>query len=233
MSDALQTQLGYDFKRTALLRQAVTHSSFVHEQGLKTDESNERLEFLGDAVLELCVSDLLYHRYPQLTEGQLTQRRSKLVCESTLAAIARYLKLGDYLLLGQGEAREKGREKDSILSDALESVFGAVYLDGGIDAVRNIVFRIFGSIAEKAAKQDKDSKSALQEILQKISRETATYDIIEESGPPHLREFTAVVYHKGKILGKGKGKSKKEAEQSAASVALDRFRKKPAGSTGK
>ncbi|MCL2286392.1 MAG: ribonuclease III [Firmicutes bacterium] len=230
MSDALQTQLSYDFKRTALLRQAVTHSSFVHEQGLAADESNERLEFLGDAVLELCISDLLYHRYPGLTEGQLTQRRANLVCEPTLAAIARHLKLGDYLLLGQGEAREKGREKDSILSDALESVFGAIYLDGGIDAVRNIVFTIFGPIAEKALKQEKDSKSTLQELLQKNSRETAAYEIVDETGPPHQREFTAIVSHKGKILGRGKGKSKKEAEQSAASVALKKLQ---GNSTGK
>ncbi|MCL1788257.1 MAG: ribonuclease III [Defluviitaleaceae bacterium] len=225
MGDTLQTQLGYEFKRTTLLRQAVTHTSFVHEQGLAADESNERLEFLGDAVLELCISDFLYHRYANLTEGQLTQRRANLVCEPTLAAIARSLKLGDYLLLGQGEVREKGREKDSILSDALESVFGAVYLDGGIDAVRNIIFSLFGPLADKATKQEKDSKSSLQELLQKNSRETAVYKIIAESGPAHQREFTAEVSHQGKIYGKGKGRSKKEAEQIAAKVALDKLKK--------
>ena len=225
MSDALQTQLGYDFKRTALLRQAVTHSSFVHEQGLGADESNERLEFLGDAVLELCISDFLYHKYSNLTEGQLTQRRANLVCESTLAGVARTLKLGDYLLLGQGEAREKGREKDSILSDALESVFGAIFLDGGIDAIRNIIFGIFAPLAEKATKQKKDSKSTLQELLQKNSRETAVYEIISESGPSHQRLFTSNVSHMGKMLGKGQGRSKKEAEQNAAKVALAKIKK--------
>jgi len=225
MSDALQTQLGYDFKRTALLRQAVTHSSFVHEQGLGADESNERLEFLGDAVLELCISDFLYHKYSNLTEGQLTQRRANLVCESTLAGVARTLKLGDYLLLGQGEAREKGREKDSILSDALESVFGAIFLDGGIDAIRNIIFGIFAPLAEKAKKQKKDSKSTLQELLQKNSRETAVYEIISESGPSHQRLFTSNVSHMGKMLGKGQGRSKKEAEQNAAKVALAKIKK--------
>jgi len=220
MSDALQTQLGYDFKRTALLRQAVTHSSFVHEQGLAQDESNERLEFLGDAVLELCISDFLYHKYYSLTEGELTQRRANLVCETTLASVARKLKLGSYLLLGQGEVREKGREKDSILADAMESVLGAVFLDGGLDAVRNIIIRLFSSIAEKPVKQAKDSKSTLQEILQKNSRETATYTIIEESGPAHQKHFVSEVSHLGKALGKGEGKSKKDAEQNAAKVAL-------------
>jgi len=224
MSDALQTQLGYDFKRTALLRQAVTHSSFVHEQGLGADESNERLEFLGDAVLELCISDFLYHKYSNLTEGQLTQRRANLVCESTLASLARTLKLGDYLLLGQGEVREKGREKDSILSDALEAVFGAIFLDGGIDAIRNIIFSLFAPLAEKATKQEKDSKSTLQELLQKNSRETAVYEIISESGPAHQRQFTAGVSHIGKILGKGQGRSKKEAEQNAAKAALEKLK---------
>jgi len=224
MSDALQTQLKYDFKRTALLRQAVTHSSFVHEQGLATDESNERLEFLGDAVLELCISDFLYHRYSDLTEGQLTQRRATLVCESALAKVARDLQLGNYLLLGQGEVKEKGREKDSILSDALESVFGAIFLDGGIDAVRNIIVGLFAPIAEKNIKLEKDSKSYLQELLQKNSHKTAVYEIVDESGPPHQRHFTAEASHMGKILGSGKGRSKKEAEQNAAKAALEKLK---------
>ena len=225
MSDALQTQLNYDFKRTALLRQAVTHSSFVHEQGLKQDESNERLEFLGDAVLELCISDFLYHRFSHLSEGELTQRRAKLVCEDTLASVAKSLKLGEYLLLGQGEAREKGREKPSILSDALESVFGAIYLDGGLDAVRNLIGRLFSPLAEDAKKTAKDNKSILQEILQKNSRETAVYEITSEEGPPHKKQFTAMVLHQGKILGRGNGRSKKEAEQAAATQALTKFKK--------
>lgn len=226
MSDALQTQLGYDFKRQNLLRQAVTHTSFVHEQGLPQDESNERLEFLGDAVLELCISDFLYHRYGELSEGELTQRRANLVCESTLASIAKKIKLGNYLLLGQGEVKEKGREKDSILSDALESVFGAIYLDGGIDAIRNIVFSLFTSIAATAKKQEKDSKSILQEILQRDSKKTASYKIVEEAGPAHQKNFVAQVSHNRKILGTGKGRSKKEAEQNAAKSALQKLKKK-------
>ena len=220
MSDALQTQLGYDFKRTALLRQAVTHSSFVNEQSLKSDESNERLEFLGDAVLELCISDFLYHKYSDLAEGDLTQRRASLVCESTLADIARSLKLGNYLLLGQGEVQQRGREKDSILSDALESIFGAIFLDGGLDAVRNVILGLFTPIAEKIVKQAKNSKTLLQELLQQRGRETATYAIASESGPAHRRHFVAEVYHKGKMLGRGEGNSKKQAEQNAAAEAL-------------
>lgn len=220
MSDALQTKLGYDFKRAALLRQAVTHSSFVHEQGLQQDQGNERLEFLGDAVLELCISDLLYHKYADLAEGELTQRRSNLVCEDTLAAIAKKIKLGDFLLLGQGEARERGREKNSILSDALESVFGAIYLDGGLDVARNIIMRLFAPYLEKVTQQPKDSKTTLQELLQKNSKETASYKIISESGPPHKRFFVAEVSHLGKVLGQGEGASKKEAEREAATAAL-------------
>ena len=227
MSDALQTHLNYDFKRTALLRQAVTHSSFVHEQGLKQDESNERLEFLGDAVLELCISDFLYHRYIDLSEGELTQRRAKLVCEDTLATIAKSIKLGDYLLLGQGEAQEKGREKPSILSDALESVFGAIYLDGGLDAVRNVIARMFAPLAADARKTAKDSKTLLQELLQKNSRETAVYEIVSENGPPHKKQFVANVLHQGKILGTGTGRSKKESEQKAAAEALTKLVGKP------
>lgn len=223
MSDALQTKLGYDFKRTALLRQAVTHSSFVHEQNLQQDEGNERLEFLGDAVLELCISDFLYHKYSHLAEGELTQRRANLVCEDTLATIARSIKLGEFLLLGQGEAREKGREKGSILSDALEAIFGAVYLDGGMDAVRNIIVHLFAPYAEKPAQQAKDSKTTLQEILQKNSRATAVYEIIDESGPAHKKHFVSQVSHLGKVLGKGEGNSKKEAEREAAAAALKKL----------
>lgn len=223
MSDVLQTKLGYDFKRSALLRQSVTHSSFVHEQGLGQDEGNERLEFLGDAVLELCASDLLYHRFPDLPEGELTQRRAALVCEGTLAKIAKTLKLGEFLLLGQGEAREKGREKPSILSDALEAIFGAIYLDGGLDAVRNVIYALLTPHLNKTTAQVKDSKTTLQELLQKSSRQTAAYEIISEEGPSHRRTFVSEVSHMGKILGRGEGSSKKEAERNAAAQALKKL----------
>ena len=220
MSDALQTQLNYDFKRAALLRQAVTHTSFVHEQALGVEESNQRLEFLGDAVLELCISDMLYHKHQDMPEGDMTQLRANLVCEASLAKIARKLKLGSFLLLGQGEVKEKGREKDSILADALEAVLGAMFLDGGIEPVRNFVFSTFSPLADKPKQQPKDNKTTLQELLQRNSRETAVYEIISESGPSHQKQFTAIVKHLNKILGMGSGSSKKEAEQYAAAEAL-------------
>lgn len=223
MSDPLQTALGYDFKRTALLRQALTHASFTHEHNLSAFESNERLEFLGDAVLELCISDFLYHKFSNLPEGDLTRLRASFVCETTLAKIARKLKVGDYLLLGIGEAKEKGREKDSILSDALESIFGAIYLDGGIDAVRNIIVRLFTPFTNKSTEQKKDFKTTLQEILQKKSRETAVYRVVEEQGPSHKREYISEVLHKGKVLARGEGRSKKESEQKAAEAALKKL----------
>jgi len=221
MSDELQTRLGYTFKRHALLRHAITHASFTHEQGLDSSESNERLEFLGDAVLELCISDFLYHRYSNMSEGDLTKRRASLVCETSLAGIARSLKIGSFLLLGQGEAREGGREKESILSDALESILGAVFLDGGMEEVRHVILRLFEPIADKATRQVKDHKSTLQEILQKQSQETAIYTITHEEGPPHQKIFTAQASHQGKILGSGTGGSKKIAEQAAAKMALE------------
>jgi ribonuclease-3 len=220
MSDALSTKLGYEFKRHSLMRHALTHMSFVHEQKLTADDSNERLEFLGDAVLELCISDFLYHRYPTISEGDLTKKRAALVCEETLAKLARGISLGDFLLLGQGEAAEGGRNKPSILADAFEAVLGALYLDGGMEVVSNLVGRLFAPLADNATRVQKDHKSTLQELLQKKSRETATYEIVNEEGSPHKRTFTAVAVFQGEILGEGTGSSKKAAEQAAAAQAL-------------
>ncbi|MCL2047599.1 MAG: ribonuclease III [Defluviitaleaceae bacterium] len=223
MSD-LQTNLGYTFSRHNLLKHAITHSSFVHEQKLDAAQSNERLEFLGDAVLQLCISDFLYHRYPDMSEGDLTKKRAALVCEPCLAEIARRMGVGNFILLGQGEASEGGRGKDSILSDAMESIIGAVFLDGGIEEVRALVQRLYEPIADRASKQTRDFKTTLQEILQRKSRETAVYSIIKEEGPAHKRIFTAQVRHRNRSLGKGTGASKKSAEQDAAKKALERLK---------
>jgi ribonuclease-3 len=215
----LQTQLNYAFKNPRLLQQALTHSSYTHEQSIPF--SNERLEFLGDAVLELTVSDLLYKRYPDLSEGELTKRRAALVCEPSLAALARKLELGGFLQLGHGEKMSGGNERDSLLSDALEAVIGAIYLDGGMDSVKEIIHTLFVPIIEKSL-YSVDHKTVLQETIQKTSREPLVYTIIDETGPAHKKEFTAEVSHKGQKLGMGMGRSKKEAEQNAAMVAMQR-----------
>ncbi|MCL2405817.1 MAG: ribonuclease III [Defluviitaleaceae bacterium] len=216
----IQARLNYTFNAPILLRKAMTHASYVNEEGLKADESNERLEFLGDAVLEVCVSDLLYHRYPSLPEGKLTQRRAGLVCEPSLAKLARELNIGSTLLMGAGASQSGGRELDSILSDAMEALLGAIYLDGGYSAVRELIHRLMAPIVDTISAPPKDYKSVLQEILQKNTKETAVYTIVEANGPSHSKVFVAEVSHQGKVLGMGRGHSKKDAEQNAAHEAL-------------
>ena len=217
----LQARLGYTFNAPSLLRRAMTHASYVHEEGLKAGESNERLEFLGDAVLEVCVSDLLYNHYPNHPEGKLTQRRAGLVCEPTLAKLSRELGIGDALIMGVGAGQTGGRELDSVLSDAMEALFGAVYLDGGFDAARELIHRLITPLTDTITAPPRDYKSVLQEILQKNTKETAVYSIVNESGPSHNKEFFAEVSHQGKVLGMGRGHSKKDAEQNAALEALN------------
>jgi ribonuclease-3 len=216
----LQLDLGYTFRDAGLLERAFTHTSYAHEHSLGAGACNERLEFLGDAVLELCVSDLLYSLFPKAPEGQLTKRRAGLVCEPTLAALARSLGLGGHMRLGHGEALTGGRDKGSLLSDVFEAVLGAIYLDGGLEPARRVVARLFTPLTEETASL-RDNKTTLQEILQKNGRETAVYTIVSEYGPPHKRAFVAQVSHMGKVLGEGTGGSKKEAEQNAAAIALD------------
>ncbi|MCL2362867.1 MAG: ribonuclease III [Defluviitaleaceae bacterium] len=218
-----QARLGYAFNAPLLLRQALTHASYIHEKGLAPSESNERLEFLGDAVLELCISDLLYRRFPEMSEGQLTKRRAGLVCEPSLAGLARELDVGKVMLVGIGAHQTGGRERDSVLSDCVEALFGAVYLDGGHEAARSLIFRLFEPLVDNVNAPPRDYKTTLQEILQKNSRATAVYRIIKESGPSHNKEFIAEVSHMDKILGTGQGGKKKDAEQDAAMVALNQL----------
>ena len=217
----LQARLGYKFHAPILLQRAMTHASYVNEEGLKAADSNERLEFLGDAVLEVCVSDLLYHRFPNQPEGKLTQRRAGLVCEPTLAKLARDLGVGEALIMGVGASQSGGHELDSVLSDAMEALFGAVYLDGGFDAVRALIHRLVTPLADTISAPPRDYKTVLQEILQKNSKGTAVYRIIDENGPSHNKEFTAEVLYQGRVLGMGRGQSKKDAEQKAAHEALN------------
>ena len=214
----LQEALGYTFRNEAHLRLALTHPS------TKLPD-NQRLEFLGDAVLEFCVSDMLYHKYPKLHEGELTARRAALVCERTLSAIARSLDLGRCLIMGHGEEQTGGREKPSILADAVEAVLAAIYVDGGYEAARDVIRVLFAEDERLIAWRGHDDKSALQEYTQANGLELPSYAIIAQEGPDHNRRFTAQVSVMGKPISTGTGNSKKAAEQAAAKAALESYRK--------
>ncbi|MDR3240451.1 MAG: ribonuclease III [Clostridiales bacterium] len=217
--------LEYTFQQPSLLEKALTHSSYAHEKGLDSEEHNERLEFLGDAVLELAISETLYRKFPHFSEGQLTKFRASLVCESSLAKVARKIDVESFLKLGKGEEGAGGRHRDALLADAFEAVLGAVYLDGGLSPARRLIELFL--IPEIQPLQDRfeftDYKTFLQESLQKSSREPLQYVITNETGPDHDKTFTANVTHQGKLLGSGSGKSKKEAEQSAALNAIQKL----------
>ncbi len=215
----LRDAIGYDFKDEALLARSMVHSSYVNEHGQTRAECNERLEFLGDAVLELVSSDHLYRRYPSMSEGELTKLRASLVCEPALAFDARRLGLDAFLILGKGEELTGGRKRDSILSDALEALIGAIYLDGGMERAEEFIIKhVLDDIEDK--KLFNDSKSALQEIAQRDFLGVPEYRITGETGPDHAKTFTAQVYLKGELMGQGQGSSKKNAEQQASYNAL-------------
>lgn len=213
-----QEKIGYTFRNEGLLRQALTHSSYANEKYMKKLSDNERLEFLGDAVLELSSSEFLYKHYEELPEGKLTTLRASIVCEPTLALCTEPLKLGDYLFLGKGEDLTGGRKRKSILSDALEAVIGAIYLDGGFTNAKEFVEKfILTDIEHK--KLFYDSKTILQEVVQE-EHEKLVYELVEESGPDHDKSFTVQAVIDGKKLSTGTGHTKKAAEQEAAYKAL-------------
>lgn len=218
----LATRIGYRFFDTSLLLRAVTHRSWCAEH--PGEESNERLEFLGDAVLGWVVADLAYHRFADMAEGRMTDLRKAVVCTRALAGLGRDLGLGSYLRLGRGEDTAGGRDKDSILSDALEAVLGAVYLDGGSQAAADLVHRlVLGLLDAAAANLDQlDHKSRLQERVAQDSCDVPVYDVTS-SGPDHDKWFSAVVTVAGLVLGRGEGPSKKRAEQAAAAQACREF----------
>ena len=218
----LERALGYRFKHAEQLTTALRHSSFVNEQPQTGITSNERLEFLGDAVLNLAISHLLMERYPDLTEGELSRTRAQLVNETELAAIAREIGLGPHLLLGKGEALTDGREKNSILADATEAVIAAIYIDGGFDAAFGFVENQFRERLRNANRMryDTDFKSMLQERVQSIHHEVPRYEIIDEIGPDHDKTFRVRMTVAG-VTAEGDGKSKKMAEQEAARAGLD------------
>ncbi len=217
----LQLALKYEFVEPALLHRALTHSSFTNEVGGDLPD-NERLEFLGDAVLELAVSRWLYESYPRLPEGHLTQLRARLVNSRTLAGLARNLNIGGLLLLGVGEERSGGRKRRSLLADALEAVLGAVELDGGFDAAQRVVRRLFeGRVRRLSAGSAKDSKSRLQEWSQAHHRVTPAYEMVAVDGPEHEASFEAEVVVGEIITARGRGSSKREAQKAAAHRALE------------
>ena len=215
----LEEKIGYTFKNRALLKQAVTHSSFANEQKINRQKHYERLEFLGDAVLELISSDFLLQMQTELSEGQLTKMRASMVCEPALAYCAKDLKLDRYIQLGKGEEATGGRYRDSIISDVMEAVIGAIYLDGGMESASRYIHRFILSDLENK-QLFLDSKTNLQEYIQQNLKQEFHYELIEESGPEHDKIFTVEVVMGDKVLGKGSGRTKKAAEQQAAYEAL-------------
>ncbi|MBO5524126.1 MAG: ribonuclease III [Roseburia sp.] len=217
--EELQERIGYEFKEEGLLRQALTHSSYANEKHMKKLSDNERLEFLGDAVLEIISSEFLYRNYPKLPEGDLTKLRASIVCEPTLALCTRELDLGEYLLLGKGENLTGGRNRKSILSDAMEAVIGAIYLDGGFDSAKVFIHRfILTDIEHK--KLFYDSKTILQELVQGNYEEPLHYELLSEEGPDHDKKFKVEARIGEQVIGTGSGHTKKAAEQEAAYQAL-------------
>ena len=214
-------RLDYVFKDERLLRTALTHSSYAHENARR--DFNERLEFLGDAVLELLISDYLYNKYPDESEGDMTRLRAGLVCEPSLSSLARKIGLDGEIYFGRGEELSGGRNRDSILADALEAVIGAIYLDGGLEAARAFVLGVFDDALKNEFGFVADYKTYLQEAIQRDSREPAVYAIISESGPDHEKVFTASVSFGGEVMGVGDGRSKKDAEQRAAYYAIKKM----------
>ena len=221
----LEQRLGYVFQDLRLLRGALYHSSYANEHRAQGISSNERLEFLGDAVLGFVSADYLYRKHPDLPEGELTRIRAALVCEDSLHEVAQRLRLGDFLMLGKGEESGGGRHRPSILADAVEAVLAAVFLDGGIDEARRLIYRI---LLEKEPEQAvesrrRDCKTELQELVQRKPNQELHYALVSESGPDHAKEFTVAVTLNGQVVGLGVGRSKKEAEQSAARTALEQM----------
>lgn len=220
-----QKMMGIYFDDEKLLRQAFTHSSYVNEHRRKPHEDNERLEFLGDAVLELTVSQFLYKKYPLMSEGELTKLRAAVVCEPALVEFANELKFSKYILLGKGEEHTGGRERPALLADVFEAFIGALFLDKGFDeAIRFLEKVVFPKIDAGAFSHVMDFKSQLQELVQRDGTGVLEYTILQETGPAHNREFVSRVSLNGEELGIGSGKSKKEAEQHAAEQALGRLK---------
>lgn len=218
-----EKNLGYKFKKPALLKRALTHKSYTNEMKLSPLEHNERLEFLGDAVLELVISHLLMEKFNDHPEGELSKLRAAIVNETQLAELARKIDLGGYLFLGRGEDQTGGRDKDSLLSDAYEAVLGAVYIDRGLKKVFPVIEKQYHKIIEKVGREGfaRDYKTRLQEEVQSRFRSIPRYELVRSVGPDHNKIFEVSLYVQEELYGVGKGSSKKSAEQDAARNALD------------
>jgi ribonuclease-3 len=224
--EKVEQKTGMYFQNRTLFLQAFTHTSYAHERKLAPRVyDNERLEYLGDAVLELIVSEFLYYRFPKMSEGELTRTRARVVCEPSLASFSRELQFGEFVRLGKGEELTGGRERSSLLADLFEAFVGALYLDQGLEKVRQFLHQlVFPQINGTWLDQMTDAKSQLQELAQQERRGSLEYRIVDVKGPAHDRHFSSEVYLDDELLGKGSGRSKKEAEQQAASDALNSWK---------
>lgn len=221
--EEFERKIAYTFSDKNLLILALTHSSYANETKKSSHENNERLEFLGDAVLELVSSEFLFHAHKELPEGELTKMRASMVCEPSLAFCAKDLELGQFILLGKGEEATGGRGRDSITSDVMEAVIGAIYLDGGMEPAKAFINRfILSDLEDKQLFYD--SKSTLQELIQGKLKKEFNYELLEESGPEHNKQFRVAVHMEDVVLGEGTGRTKKAAEQKAAYEALLRLK---------
>ena len=222
---ALEERLGYSFRNRALLETALTHSSYANENRASGIVCNERLEFLGDSVLGVTVADFLYRHFPDMPEGRMTRLRAELVCEQSLHRVALELHLGDYLRLGKGEEHNGGRKRASILSDAVEAVIAAMYLDAGMETAAGFIHRcLLDDVRAIETPTFTDYKTSLQELVQRHSGQVLSYELVGEEGPDHAKTFRVQVCLNGAPIGRGIGRTKKEAEQAAAANALEALR---------
>ena len=221
--EKLEARLGYTFRDRKLLENALMHSSYANERRAAGCTSNERLEFLGDSVLGMVTAEKLYKLFPDLPEGRLSRMRAELVCEQSLHAVALGLQLGDYLLLGKGEVHTGGRERPSILADAVEAIIAAMYLDGGLEVARSFILtNVLAGLDAGVMHHVIDYKTELQERVQRKADQHLEYRLTGESGPDHNKRFTMAVLLNGAEIGSGTGRTKKEAEQAAAKAALEK-----------